>query len=181
MDPARVQFLLSHSDQAIRESTEKLLGGVELARREEVVQRYHDVLDVKGDHARGKEVFKDECATCHLLEGVGYDLGLPLNTVQNKGSEAILQAVLDPNRDVLPQYLNYVVVTNDGLSVTGMIDSETATSINLKRAEGESDTVLRTNIDEMVNTGISIMPEGLEEQVDKTEMSDLIAYLMSLL
>ena len=181
LDPARVQFLLSHSDEKIRRSAKKLLGGVELARREEVIQSYHDVLALKGDPALGKEVFKAECATCHLLEGVGYDLGLPLNAIQNKGPEAILQAVLDPNRDVLPQYLNYVVVTDDGLSVTGMIDSETATSINLKRAEGESDTVLRTNIDEMVNTGISIMPEGLEEQVDKKEMADLIAYLMSLL
>ena len=181
LDPARVQFLLSHADEKIREAAQELLGGIALARREEVVQRYGDVLAVKGDAALGKEVFKAECSTCHLLEGVGYDLGLPLDAIQNKGPEAILLAVLDPNRDVLPQYLNYVVVTDDGLSVTGMIDSETATSINLKRAEGESDTVLRTNIDEMVNTGISIMPEGLEEQVDKKEMADLIAYLMSLL
>ena len=181
LDPARVQFLLAHSDEKIRESAKELFGGIKFARREEVIEEYRDVLDVKGDAALGKEVFKAECATCHLLEGVGYDLGLPLNTIQNKGPEAILQAVLDPNRDVLPQYLNYVVITDDGLSVTGMIDSETATSINLKRAEGESDTVLRTNIDEMANTGISIMPEGLEEQVDKKEMADLIAYLMSLL
>ncbi len=181
LDPARVQFLLSHSDEEIRSAAKELLGGIKLARREEVIEKYRDVLDAKGDALRGKTVFKDECSTCHLLEGVGYDLGLPLNTIQNKGPEAILQAVLDPNRDVLPQYLNYVVVTDDGLSVTGMIDSETATSINLRRAEGESDTVLRTNIDEMVNTGISIMPEGLEEQVDRKEMADLIAYLMSLL
>ena len=89
-------------------------------------------------------------------------------------------AVLDPNRDVLPQYLNYVVVTDDGLSLTGMIHSETATSITLRRAEGESDSVLRTRIDEMVNSGLSVMPEGLEEQLDKQAMADVIAYLMSL-
>ena len=90
------------------------------------------------------------------------------------------QAVLDPNRDVMPRYLNYIVVTEEGLSVTGMIDSETATSVTLKRAEGESNTVLRTNIDEMANSGLSIMPEGLEEQLTKQDMADLIAYLMQI-
>lgn len=59
-------------------------------------------------------------------------------------------------------------------------DSETATSITLKRAEGETDTVLRTNIDELVNTGLSIMPEGNEKLVTKQEMADVIAYLMSI-
>ena len=44
----------------------------------------------------------------------------------------------------------------------------------------KSDTVLRTNIDEMANTGLSIMPEGLEEQITKAEMADLLAYLNSL-
>ena len=41
-------------------------------------------------------------------------------------------------------------------------------------------TVLRTDIDELVNTGMSIMPEGLEKQLSKQDMADLIAYLMSM-
>jgi putative heme-binding domain-containing protein len=61
-----------------------------------------------------------------------------------------------------------------------MIASETATSITLKRAEGQSDSVLRINIDELQNTGMSIMPEGLEEQLTKQDMADLIGYLMSI-
>ena len=129
---------------------------------------------------RGRTAFRRECSKCHKLEDYGVELGLPLDTIQNRGPETILLSVLDPNRDVLPQYLNYVVVTDDGLSATGMIESETATSITLKRAEGESDTVLRTNIDELVNTGMSIMPEGNEKLVTKQEMADIIAYLMSL-
>jgi putative heme-binding domain-containing protein len=60
-----------------------------------------------------------------------------------------------------------------------MIAAETATSVTLKRAENESDTVLRTNIDEMVNTGLSIMPEGIEKLVTPQEMADLVEYLMT--
>ena len=178
--PARIQFVLSHPDEKIRQAAESVLGGVQLARREEVVEAWREVLGLKGDSKIGKVVFKRECSKCHLLEGVGTDLGLPLGTVQNKGPEAILLSVLDPNRDVLPQYLNYVVVTDEGLSITGMIQSESANSITLKRAEGETDVVLRGNIDELVNTGLSIMPEGNEKLVTKQEMADLIAYLMSL-
>ena len=179
LDPARVQYLLAHPDAEIRGRATALLGGAKLARRKDVVDAYHDVLGIKGDRLRGKDVFKRECAKCHQLEDVGYNLGLPLNTVQNRGPEAILVAVLDPNRDVLPQYLNYIVVTNDGLSVTGMIAAETSTSITLRRAENESNTILRTNIEQMQNTGLSIMPEGLEKQLTKQNMADVISYLMS--
>jgi putative membrane-bound dehydrogenase-like protein len=180
LDPARVQLLLNHPDETIRKAAVPVLAGTTLARREEIVQSYQDVLKKKGDVAKGRDVFRRDCAKCHLLEGVGYDLGLPLTTIQNRGPEAILLAALDPNRDVLPEYLNYVVITDDGLTATGMIETETATSITLRRAEGESDTILRANIEEMANTGLSIMPEGLEEQVSKDDMADLIAYLMSL-
>ena len=88
--------------------------------------------------------------------------------------------MLDPNREVNPAYLNYVVLTADGLTLTGMIASETATSLTLKRAEGQGDTVLRTEVDELVNTGKSIMPEGLERTLSKQDLADVIEYLMGL-
>ena len=178
LDPARVEFLLSHSDEKIRRQASRLVSSAKLARREEAVAAYRDVLQMNGHPGRGKIVFKNQCATCHKLEGVGYDLGLPLGTIKDRVPEGILLNVLDPNRNVNPEYANYVVVTDDGRSITGMITAETATSVTLKRAEGESDTVLRANIDELVNTGVSIMPEGLEKQLTKEEMADLIAYLM---
>ena len=180
LDPARIKFLLAHPDKTIRKKAAELLADVKLARREEAVTAYQDVLTMKGDLARGKAVFKRECATCHRLEGVGYDLGLPLGAIKERGPDGILLNVLDPNRDLNPQYTNYVLVTDDGRSITGMIAAETANSITLTRAEGESDTVLRANIEELQNTGTSIMPEGLEKQISKREMADLIAYLMSL-
>ncbi|MBN1911169.1 MAG: c-type cytochrome, partial [Pirellulales bacterium] len=180
LDPARIAFLLAHPDKQIQAKAKELLGGVKLARREEVVKAYRDVLKMKGDVTRGKAVFKKQCSTCHALEGVGYELGLPLTGIQNRGPAAMLEATLDPNREVQPQYLNYVVITDKGLSVTGMIDSESATSLTLKRAEGESDTILRVNIDQLNNTGLSLMPEGLEKQLSKQDMADVIAYVMSL-
>jgi putative heme-binding domain-containing protein len=179
LDPARIEFLLSHADQSIRDEASRLLDGEALARREEVVTAYRDSLEMPGDTDRGRSVFRKECSKCHRLESVGYDLGLPLKAIKDRGKEGILLNVLDPNRNINPQYVNYVVVTDDGRSVTGMITAETANSITLRRAEGESDVVLRANIDELVDTGISIMPEGLEKQLTKQNMADLLDYLMS--
>ena len=179
VDAARIEFLMKHPNKEIQARAKDLLGSAKLARRDDVVQSYHEVLAMKGHMDAGRKVFRRECTICHKLENQGYDLGLPLSAVKDRGSEFIMTATLDPNRDALPQYLNYVLVKDDGLSVTGMISSETATSLTLTRAEGEQDTVLRANIDELQNTGLSIMPEGLEKQIKKQEMADLLEYLMN--
>ena len=179
LDPTRVESLLAHPDQPIRNRASQLFENREPGDRQKVVEAYRSVLDITGDAVRGKAVFKRECATCHRLEGVGYDLGLPLGSIKDRGPEGILANLLDPNSNINPEYTNYVVVTDDGRTVTGMIVAETANSITFRRAEDESDTVMRTEIDELVDTGISIMPEGLEKKLEQREMADLIAYLMS--
>jgi putative membrane-bound dehydrogenase-like protein len=180
LEPAWVTRLTSHPDAQIRSRAAALLAKEKLGRRQDVIAAYRGVLSMKGDAGRGKAVFKKNCATCHRLEDVGYDLGLPLTTVGSKGAEYLLVNILDPNLQVLPEYINYTVNTQDGRTFTGVITAETATSITLRRAEGQSDTVLRANIDELQSTGLSLMPEGLEKQVTPKEMADLIAYLMSI-
>jgi len=176
---ARAQQLQTHADAKIRDRAKKLLAGVKLGRRQDVVAAHRDVLDLKGDAQRGKEHFKKVCAACHRLEGVGQEIGANLATFKNRGAETILTNVLDPNREVNPQYVNYTLITDDGRTITGLIDAETANSVTLKRAEGATDTVLRANIDELVASGLSIMPEGLEQQLNKQALADLLAYLMS--
>ena len=125
-----------------------------------------------------RTLFRKHCAVCHKVEGFGHEIGPNLATIKTRGAETILVNVLDPNREVNPQYLNYVVLTEDGRAMTGMISSETATSVTLRRAESASDTVLRIDIDQLKSTGLSIMPEGMEETIDKQSMADIIAYLM---
>ncbi len=147
-------------------------------RREKIVEAYRDALTMKGDITRGKAAFKTACAACHKVEGVGQEIGPNLAAMKNRGAEAILLNVLDPNREVNPEFPNYVVVMTDGRSLTGMIASETATSVTLRRREGESDTVLRVDIATLQSTGLSLMPEDLEKSIDLQTMTDLISYLL---
>jgi putative membrane-bound dehydrogenase-like protein len=177
--PARIQVLQTHADSQVRARAAKLFAATQLGRRQDVVAAYQKALSIKGDAARGKDVFKKECSACHQLEGVGTQLGADLNAIKDQGTDAILLNILDPNREVKPEFLSYVLVTTAGRIVTGLITAETATSVTIRRADGTTETVLRIDIDELRSTGLSFMPEGLEKQIDVPAMADLLAYLHS--
>uniref|UniRef100_UPI00262886C9 hypothetical protein n=1 Tax=uncultured Gimesia sp. TaxID=1678688 RepID=UPI00262886C9 len=83
------------------------------------------------------------------------------------------------NREVKPQYMNYSLVTEGGLVISGMISNESVNSITIRKPDGTESTILRINIDELRSSGLSFMPEGLEKQVDEQAMAHLISYLMS--
>ena len=180
LDPARIQVLQANADPALRARAAKLVAATKLARRQDVVAAYQKALQVKGDKARGKAVFKKQCSACHQLEGVGTQIGADLNAVRDQGTEASLLNILDPNREVKPQFLSYVLATDDGRIITGVITAETANSLAIRRADGTTETVLRIHIDELRSTGLSYMPEGLEKLIDVPAMADLLAYFNSI-
>jgi putative membrane-bound dehydrogenase-like protein len=180
IDAPHIELLKKHADAAVRDHAIKLFGSAALARRADVVEQYRGVLDKPGDAARGKQFFAKNCASCHKVEGTGHELGPNLAAMKNRGPETILLNVLDPNREVNPQFLSYVLVTSEGKTLSGIIAAESATSVTLRRADGQGDEVLRSEIEELRSTGLSLMPEGLEKQIDQRAMADVIAYLMSL-
>ncbi|MBI1913960.1 MAG: c-type cytochrome [Planctomycetes bacterium] len=180
VDPARVALLQASADGRIRARAAKLFAGARLSKRQDVVAAYQKALTLKGDPMKGKALFKKECSACHRLEGVGESVGADLFAIRDRGLEAVLLNILDPNREVKPQFMSYSLVTDAGRSITGMITAETANSITLRRSDGTSETVLRVNIEELRSTGLSFMPEGLEKQIDVPGMADLLAYLNSI-
>jgi putative heme-binding domain-containing protein len=180
IEPARIQTLLKHPDAAMRERAEKMLAERGGADRKKVLDDYRAALDLKPDKSRGKEVFKKNCSTCHRLENVGTEVGPDLlSALRNKSAEQLLTDILDPNREVDPRYINYVVTTKAGRSFTGMIAAETASSVTLRRAEKAEDVILRNQIELLEATAKSLMPEGLEMQMNKQDVADLIAYLQN--
>jgi putative membrane-bound dehydrogenase-like protein len=179
LEPSRVKQLVEHRDSAIRARAQKLLGQAAAGRRDDVVKAHAGVLAMSGDPSRGRDEFRKTCAACHRLEGVGHNTGPDLAAIKNRGPEAILLALLDPNREVNPQYLNYALTTADGRSATGLVAAETATSVTLRRGEGLEETFLRGDIEQLRATGMSLMPEGIERQLSRQQLADLIAYLMT--
>jgi len=177
LDPARVQSLQKSSPAKVAERVAKLFGGTALSKRKDVLAKYQKATELKGDAAKGKLLFKDNCSACHRLEGVGEAFGPDLASIKNRGTEGVLANILDPNREVLPQYYTYLLSTDEGTDLTGMIAAETGNTVTIRKADGKSETVQRVNIASLRSTGLSAMPEGLETKLDLAAMADLLAYL----
>ena len=180
LGPLRLDKLAASTNATIRARAERWRDELSLGMRDEVVERYRPALELAGDQARGREVFRKECATCHRVEGFGNNVGPELIAMRYRGPEAILLNVLDPNRQIDPAFIGYLAQTVDGRAYTGLIASENSTSITLKRAEGLTDTILRLDIDVLTSTEKSIMPEGLEQRIDIEAMADLLTYLTTI-
>lgn len=180
LDPSRRMILKAHPNEEIRKTAAELFSGSSSAELKALFAEYRVALKQSGDVAKGKAVFKKVCSACHQLEGVGHAIAPNLAAMKNRGREAILTNVLAPNREVNPQYMSYILETENGKIITGMIAAESATSITLKRGENKTDTVLRVNIASLKSTGLSLMPEELHKDVNVRAMTDLIEYIESI-
>ncbi|MFP6616462.1 MAG: c-type cytochrome, partial [Candidatus Hydrogenedentota bacterium] len=174
----RVQYLNNHTDANIRQKATSLFTQKSTDEFEQIIKDYQPALQQEGDPTKGRAIFEERCATCHRFQGVGFQLGPDLSTMAARGAETILTNLIDPNREINPQYVNFTVEMKDGIFLTGLLDSETSTSVTLKRAGGLEDTLLRVNMQEMFSSDLSIMPEGLEDGLGVQGMADLIAFLM---
>ncbi|MDZ4684273.1 MAG: c-type cytochrome, partial [Planctomycetaceae bacterium] len=177
--PVRRTLLLNHKDAAMKSRAEALFGTSATSSRQQALDAARDGLSLNPDLTRGLAVFQRECAQCHRLRGVGQEIGPPLASVRNRSPEELLIHILDPNREVGPNYVDHAVTLTDGRVLTGLVAHETETGLTLLRAQGVQDQVARRDIDEFVSTGKSLMPEGLEQRLTKQELADVIEALRS--
>jgi putative membrane-bound dehydrogenase-like protein len=177
IDAPATRRLLSYPQPKLRARAVKLLQDNLPADRKLVLARYQESLKLAGDSKRGRETFKKNCATCHRIAGIGVDVGPDISDTRTRTAAALLVDILNPNQAIDNNAMSYLVVTKSGKSLTGLIAAETAASITLRRAEGQTDVVLRQDIDEIQSTGISLMPEGLEKSISIHEMADLLGFL----
>ncbi|QDU44016.1 Cytochrome c [Symmachiella dynata] len=171
------QLLLNHQNDKIRAAARKLFGGEVSGDRGKVVAEYQAALELEGNAERGKKVFEKTCSVCHKVGELGVQVGPDLASTQNKTPQDLLVNILDPNREALPQYTTYSVVTSAGKTLSGIVTGESANSITLLRAEGKQDVVLRAEIDVLASNGVSLMPEGLEKDIPPQAMADLLAFI----
>lgn len=173
--PTRIALLRKNAE--LRPRVEKIFSQATSASRASVIERYRPALSTPGDAQKGKVVYQRECRGCHRLAGDGFDVGPHLATVANREPDALMLAVLDPHREVAPNYLEYVAVLRDGRVITGMVASESAAGLSFRRAQGAEEVVARADIESLSTTNKSLMPEGLEEKISPQELMDLFAFI----
>ncbi|MFO0951917.1 MAG: c-type cytochrome [Isosphaeraceae bacterium] len=178
IDSGRRAMLLAHKNPAIARAAKEVFGSTATAAGGKSLASFAPALKLSGEPARGSKVFEQHCMTCHKVGEKGKAVGPDLTATQFGEPQALLTHILDPNNYVAPNYIQYVVSDRSGRVYTGLMASETASSVTLRRAEGVEETVLRSQIEELASTGKSLMPEDFGSKLTHQDAADLVAFIL---
>lgn len=177
---AQRRALAEHPDPTLRLSARGLLergGALPNPDRQRVLEEFLPIAQQTGDAAAGKLAFKKHCAKCHRHSGEGERIGPELTGMAVHPKAELLTHILDPNRSVEGNFQTYTVALRDGRVVVGMLTAESKTAVELLDAENKRTTVLREEIEELARSAKSLMPEGVEKQATREELTDLLEFL----
>jgi putative membrane-bound dehydrogenase-like protein len=146
------------------------------ADKQKMLDKLLPIANKRGDTANGKAVYEKNCAACHIFAGAGGRVGPDLTGVGKNPRHEILINILDPNRSVEGNFRLWIVQTNDGQTISGRLDTESQTTVELLDAAGKQHVVQRKNIRRMIAQPTSIMPEGFE-LLPENDLTDLLEFL----
>jgi putative heme-binding domain-containing protein len=144
--------------------------------RATVVKELLPLANEKGNADRGKTVFAENCAVCHLLNGQGGTVGPELTGISARDRTDILLEILDPNRSVEANYRMWTVETTDGEVISGRLEAETQTTVEVLDVAAQKHVIQRKNIESLEVSPNSIMPIGFEA-LPKDDLKALVEYL----
>ena len=176
------QMLRDHPDESVRKRAVAMMtssGGVPNSDRQKVLDAWMPTIEVLGNVTNGKVMYEKHCALCHQHGDIGVNIGPNLTGMAVHPKAELLMNIMDPSRSVEGNFRTYSVRTTDSVILTGMLASESKTSIELINSQGKKEVVLREDIDELIASQKSLMPEGFEGQMTPKEMSDLLEFLTS--
>jgi putative heme-binding domain-containing protein len=133
----------------------------------------------EGDPYGGQKIFNTACASCHTLFARGGKVGPDLTTYQRGDLDAMLLHIVNPSAEIREGYENLHIETTDDRSLTGFLVERDDRLIVLRGPDGQNITLEPSNIAEMRAAGLSLMPEGLLDNLTDQQARDLFAYLRS--
>jgi putative membrane-bound dehydrogenase-like protein len=145
--------------------------------RDAVVAKYQTALDLAGEAKAGAALFARHCQTCHQMQGQGARVGPELSGIASRPRGALLEDILNPGKEVSPDFVNYVVVTKQGQVFTGLLAADTSTLVRLRGQEGAEATIFRADIEELHPNRQSLMPEGFEQALTPLDLAHLLEFL----
>lgn len=141
---------------------------------------------IGGDSTAGRALFFDlkgkaQCARCHSVGGEGGRIGPSLDRIAaRRAPEFIMESILEPSRDIAPEFETVAVATREGRVITGIRINETNFNIQLREEDGRFRSFMKRDLDEVKALKKSLMPENISELLTVKELHDLFAYLASL-
>jgi len=147
-----------------------------------ILQGRLEARQLPGNAARGKEIFfgKGECSNCHAISGEGGFLGRDLSTYGSDLPAKVIGAeIVKPNRIEPPGYRSAALVTHDGNRLEGVIRNEDNFSVQLQARDGGFHFFQKSDLQTVEHLGRSFMPTNYGERLSKSELDDLVSFLMN--
>jgi putative heme-binding domain-containing protein len=142
------------------------------------MRRYNNDLRLTGGNAtQGKALFRKHCGNCHVLHREGKRIGPDLTPANRKDRAALLASIVDPGAVIRREYLSYMIVTETGRIITGLLLEQNAASVTVMDQKLQSIQVPRDQIAELTVLEQSFMPERILENLSSDERRHLFAYL----
>lgn len=144
-----------------------------------IIEMAQRVTAGNGNPYDGRVLFNDRCAKCHRLFGSGGELGPDLTGFQRTDLIRLLNNVMNPSQEIREGFKTEVIETDDGLVITGFLESQDDIQLIVKQADGRSVRVLKESIIDRFDSPDSLMPAGLLNDLEPQQLRDLFAYLRS--
>ncbi len=171
----RTMRLMSHGDEKIRNRARLLFTRDD---EKEIIKSYQSALQLKGDTAKGRNVFMQYCIACHQKRGeLGLHYGPDLGSVRNWLPKDIMANILSPNLSIAAGFDLWELETKSGEKVQGLLSSESSSAVTLLVGPGTSRIYNRQDIKTLKALNASAMTEGFAEKISQQEMADLISFL----
>ena len=135
---------------------------------------------IAGNESRGEELFLNNCARCHRVDGTGGSLGPELSNITRRRSlDALLASVRNPSANIARNYKPVAFLTAENEQVQGTIKSEDAFSIQIMDSNQTLRGFAKNQLRELTRDGQSLMPAFPESLLSNSEINDLLSYLQS--
>jgi putative heme-binding domain-containing protein len=180
--PDTLKTLAAKYPASVQEKSQELLAllNVDSAKQQAHLEALLGALP-KGDIRAGQAIFNSErtaCAACHKMGYVGGTVGPDLTSIgQARTERDLLEAIVYPNASFVRSYEPMIVATKSDEEYSGVLRSDTAEEIVLATGPNTEARVARADITEMRPGQVSVMPGGLDTQLTKQELADLVAFL----
>jgi putative membrane-bound dehydrogenase-like protein len=182
LTPAHVQLIAQLSDSALLARLEAAWGKVPRAGSPEKKKRIAEIRGLlpegdKGSAARGKPLFKENCAVCHKLLGEGESIGPDLTGAERGDLDFLMTSLVDPSSLVRKEYQSQTIALRDGRVLTGLVVDEDDRTLTLFDSNRQKTVLPRDAVEEARPSEVSLMPEGLLDKLTEPQIRDLFRYL----
>ena len=186
--PQIAEVLRRHQPRDKTGAISKLLaevfkGGLLIKITPEEIAKVEQIVQTTGNPENGKNLFFDrrcQCSQCHQIERIGNQVGPDLTKIWETHTIAkIMESIVDPSKEIKEGFTTWTIVTDEGLVYNGLKIKDDEQEVVIRDTSAREIRIPADEIEEMLESKTSLMPEGVVAQLSYQEFIDLVAFLKS--